>query len=93
MSGERVCYRISVVGKVQGVFYRASAKNMALDLEITGWVKNQPDGSVMIEAEGLEKDVDAFLAWCKTGPTYSRVTGVDKTNLPPQNYEQFEIRY
>lgn len=61
---------------MQGVGYRFSARNMAKARGIKGFVRNEPDGSVYIEAEGEEKNLDMFLAWCKKGPAMSYVTYV-----------------
>ena len=64
-------------GRVQGVFYRASAQREAKRLGITGWVKNRPDGSVEIVAEGEEDQVKDFLAWAQHGPSTARVDKVE----------------
>lgn len=71
--------RIEVVvhGRVQGVFYRASAQREARRLGLTGWVKNRPDGTVEVIAEGEEDQVKDFLAWAQHGPTTARVDNVD----------------
>ena len=66
-----------VRGRVQGVFYRASAQREAKRLGITGWVKNRPDGSVEIVAEGEEDQVKDFLAWAQHGPSTARVDKVE----------------
>ncbi|HEY5918996.1 MAG TPA: acylphosphatase, partial [Chryseolinea sp.] len=54
---------ILVSGRVQGVFYRASAKTKADELGITGFVQNLPDGEVYMEAEGPDEKLDLFKAW------------------------------
>jgi len=59
---------ILISGKVQGVFFRASTKEKADELGITGFVQNQPDGRVYIEAEGDNEKLILFEAWCKHGP-------------------------
>jgi acylphosphatase len=64
---------ITVAGRVQGVFFRASTKTSADHLSIKGFVKNQPDGSVYIEAEGEEKDLEQFIDWCSQGPKAAKV--------------------
>jgi acylphosphatase len=66
-----------VRGRVQGVFYRASAQREARQLGLTGWVKNRQDGSVEIVAEGEEDQVKDFLSWAQQGPTTARVDHVD----------------
>ncbi len=85
-------YRIIVKGKVQGVFYRASAKQEAEALQITGFAKNQPDGSVLIEAEGDEASLQEFIAWCKIGPSHAQVSEVEATSGQVMGYTKFEIR-
>lgn len=61
---------------MQGVGFRFSARNVAKTNGITGFVRNETDGSVYIEAEGEEKNLDRFLAWCRKGPSMSYVTNV-----------------
>ena len=69
--------RARVRGLVQGVYYRASTVESAERLGVSGWVRNCPDGSVELEAEGPTAAVEALLAWCRTGPAGARVAGVD----------------
>jgi acylphosphatase len=64
---------ILVTGKVQGVFYRASAMEQAQRLGLSGFAHNLPDGSVEAVVEGLEPAVEQFVAWCKVGPPAARV--------------------
>lgn len=59
---------IQVKGKVQGVFYRASTVTKAQQLGVMGFVRNEPDGSVYIEAEGDEGNLNELIAWCRIGP-------------------------
>jgi acylphosphatase len=70
----RVSLRIR--GKVQGVFFRESAKQQALALGVRGWVKNLPDGSVEAAAEGEDTAVTAFIQWCHQGPELAHVQTV-----------------
>jgi acylphosphatase len=67
---------IQVKGKVQGVFYRASTVTKAQQLGVMGFVRNEPDGSVYIEAEGDEEKLNELVAWCKVGPPRARVDEV-----------------
>lgn len=83
---------IHVRGKVQGVFFRASTKDQADQLGICGWVRNNYDGSVTIEAEGEELFVEKFVAWCHQGPSRAKVERVDVTNVEPLYCKNFEIR-
>lgn len=70
-------------GRVQGVSYRASTTREARRLCVTGWVRNRPDGTVELEAEGPPEQIAALLAWCQRGPSFARVTTVVVEDLPP----------
>jgi acylphosphatase len=65
-----------IKGKVQGVYYRASAKDVAREVGVTGWVKNMPDGSVEAIVSGSEERVEKFIEWCGKGPKNAEVTEV-----------------
>ena len=84
-------YDITVEGKVQGVFYRASTKEKAIMLGIKGTVKNQADGSVFIEAEGTPAQLDQLIAWCQQGPPRSKVTNVKFETGIVKGYDRFEV--
>ena len=82
-----------ITGTVQGVFYRASTQNEAKKLDLTGYVRNLPDGSVELEAQGDSADVDALLAWCRQGPPdaeVARITSEVVSLVPGEGV--FEIR-
>jgi acylphosphatase len=64
---------IVVTGKVQGVYYRASAATKAKELGVKGFVRNEPDGSVCLEAEALSQVLDEFVNWCRKGPPSAKV--------------------
>ncbi len=89
----RASYTIHVYGKVQGVFFRASAQDKAETLGVFGWVKNEPDGSVLIEAEGPEDKLEEFVAWCKQGPNHAKVEKVTHEGGNPQGFVRFEIKH
>ncbi len=72
-----------VTGRVQGVSYRAATAAEARGLGLVGWVRNLPDGSVELEAEGDPAHVTALLAWCAHGPPAARVTHVAVDDQPP----------
>jgi len=82
---------IHVSGKVQGVFFRASAKRKAEELNITGNVRNNADGSVSIEAEGEEEDLQQFVEWCKQGPKFSQVERCEVKQGDIRNLKGFFI--
>lgn len=67
---------VNVKGIVQGVNFRFYTLQSALNLNVTGWVRNLPDGSVQGCFEGEETDVNALIAWCRTGPDSARVDEV-----------------
>ncbi len=69
--------QLFVRGRVQGVFFRASAQREAKRLGLTGWVKNRPDGAVEILAEGEEDALKELLGWAHHGPSAARVERVD----------------
>ncbi len=81
-----------IKGKVQGVFYRASAKEKAEDLGITGWVKNTREGFVETVASGDDKAVQQFIEWCKKGPSNARVDDVVVTEQSPEQLNGFTIK-
>ena len=69
--------QLFVRGRVQGVYFRASAQREAKRLGVTGWVKNRPDGAVEIFAEGEEEELKELIGWANRGPTAARVERVD----------------
>ncbi|MCY1519409.1 Acylphosphatase [compost metagenome] len=82
---------ITVTGKVQGVFFRASTKAVADQIGIRGRVKNQKDGSVYIEAEGDEASLVAFIDWCHEGPEKAKVEKVITREGEIKSYRNFEV--
>lgn len=83
---------IWVSGRVQGVFYRATAKQKADELHIQGSIRNNEDGSVLIEAEGADSSIEEFIAWCRKGPKLSRVDHCEIKESAVQNLKGFFIR-
>lgn len=82
---------ITVKGYVQGVFYRASTKAVADQLGVKGFVQNESDGNVFIEAEGDEVSLDMFLDWCKEGPEHAKVISVESHEGELKNYRNFDV--
>jgi acylphosphatase len=78
MDRRRASLRIR--GKVQGVFYRESARTEALRLGLTGQVRNLSDGSVEAIVEGAPESIEAFVTWCHRGPVQARVTDVERAD-------------
>lgn len=87
----KLLYRINVTGRVQGVGFRYNAAREARLIGIAGYVKNLSDGSVYIEAEGSREQLNAFLLWCRKGPSFSTVESVNYNTHPPVNYREFRI--
>jgi acylphosphatase len=83
--------RIIVSGKVQGVFFRATAKEVAEKYELTGWIKNTEDGNVEAMIYGQENKVKNFIEWCKKGPEKAEVTNVVVHQLPEIKFNRFEV--
>jgi len=73
---DRIRAHLVISGLVQGVSYRASARFEALRLNLTGWVRNLPNGDVEAIAEGEPQRIDQFIAWCRRGPEEARVESV-----------------
>lgn len=84
-------FNITIRGRVQGVFFRASTKTKALELGISGFVQNEPDGSVYIEAEAEEKALEEFIQWCKRGPELAQVSDCAIEPGPVQEFKSFDI--
>ncbi len=85
---------LKIYGKVQGVFFRDSAQRKAKELNLSGWVRNEPDGTVQIVAEGEEKDLKELIEWCRVGGAeYARV---DKVNIewlePSGQFNNFIVK-
>jgi acylphosphatase len=83
---------IRIKGKVQGVFFRASTKNEADQLGITGYVRNEWDGSVYIEAEGTAERLQQFTSWCEHGPARAKVEEIIVNEGEIKNFSRFEIQ-
>ncbi|POY39266.1 acylphosphatase [Solitalea longa] len=83
---------ITVKGKVQGVYFRASAKDVAVSLGLKGFVENQKDGSVYIEAEGLTEKLYQLVEWCKKGPARAIVDKVHILEGELKDFKTFEVR-
>ena len=88
-----IAKRVRVSGRVQGVFYRASAKEIADKLGICGWVKNEDDGSVRIRAEGDPEMISKFIEWCKSGPKMAQVDSLVEETVELSGATDFVVRY
>ncbi len=90
---ERV--RLRIKGRVQGVFFRATARDVARKLGLTGFVKNLSDGNtVLAEAQGPTDKIQEFIKWCHQGPPAARVDEVIVERISPiEDEPSFEVRY
>jgi acylphosphatase len=84
-------FNINVFGRVQGVFFRASAQAQAEELGISGFVRNEEDGSVYIEAEAEEEKLKPFIEWCHRGPSRAEVKQCIINEGQVRNYRDFRI--
>ena len=82
---------IRVRGLVQGVWFRASTREEAHRLRLGGTVRNEPDGSVFIEAEGEAAPLDEFVAWCRVGPPAADVEDLEITEGAVQGLDEFHV--
>jgi acylphosphatase len=84
---------VYISGKVQGVWFRASTKKIADELNLNGWVRNLPDGRVEAVFEGNPEAIERILEWCWKGPPGARVDKVEFTEEPVEGIIGFSIRY
>lgn len=80
-----------VRGDVQGVGYRYTARLVAHEIGVAGWVRNLPDGTVEAEVEGTTEHVDEMLAWMAEGPPGSRVVGASVSDVDPVGENGFRV--
>ncbi len=85
-------YTITISGRVQGVAFRLTAQDEARRLGINGYVRNEPDGSVHIEAEGDNEALEKFVSWCSIGPDMAHVDRVVVKEDALKDYDGFYIR-
>lgn len=86
--------RTIVAGRVQGVWYRARTRDKAVGLGVTGFVRNLPDGTVEIVAQGDDNQVDALMDWARQGPPMAEVSGLRISEVPEdEELATFEVRY
>ncbi len=86
-------WNITIHGRVQGVFFRASTREAAQSMGVKGFVRNEPDGTVYIEAEADSSTLEKFKDWCHEGSPQARVDKVEAEEGTLKNYEQFSIQY
>ena len=84
--------RVTVSGRVQGVFFRETVRRRAESARLAGWVRNNPDGSVEAVFEGQQKAVERLVDWCREGPRGARVEWVDVASEEPEGLTGFDVR-
>jgi acylphosphatase len=91
---ENVRVRLIIEGRVQGVFFRESTRKQAVRIGVFGWVRNRPEGTVEVVAEGQEEMVRKLVEWCHQGPPAARVTRVRETQeLFEGEFSDFDVAY
>ncbi len=83
------CRRFSVTGRVQGVFFRASARDVAIELSLTGYARNMADGSVEVLACGRQDAIEKLAAWLRDGPRMAAVTRVQEEDVEYREFDGF----
>jgi acylphosphatase len=83
---------LDIKGKVQGVFFRATAKKVAENYNLTGWIKNKSNGNVEAIVTGEKNRVEMFIDWCKKGPENARVTEVSITDEEEIVFNNFFVK-
>jgi len=87
-----VARRVVVSGRVQGVFFRSSCKDLARRLGVRGWVRNTSAGMVELWAEGAPVVVDELVHWCRDGPGHAEVHGLEVHDETPTGVDAFHVR-
>ena len=85
--------RVQVSGAVQGVYYRVWAQGQARELEISGWVRNTPEGHVEAHLSGEEENVARMIERMRHGPSNARVEDVAVEEEEPGERGRFEVRH
>ena len=83
--------RLTVAGRVQGVFFRATCARMAREARVGGFVRNLDDGRVEAAFEGDDDAVDRLVAWCRRGPEHARVERVEVVQEAPRGESAFRV--
>lgn len=85
---------VYVSGRVQGVFFRSETQDIAMRYEVTGWVRNLPDGRVEAVFEGEKEKVDKLVEFCRRGPLGAGVANVEVSwETYTSEFQNFKIRY
>jgi len=87
----KVCFQVHVSGTVQGVFFRASAQQQAIEFGISGYARNLADGDVELIICGGQENIDAMLKWLEHGPENAEVESIQSKQVPLQEFNHFSI--
>ncbi|MBI3964187.1 MAG: acylphosphatase [Chloroflexi bacterium] len=83
--------KLSLRGRVQGVFLRKNIQMRARELGLTGWTRNEPDGTVTCVATGASSQLARLQAWLRSNPGSARIDEVEAESLPLETFESFRI--
>ena len=84
--------KLKILGHVQGVSLRANTKKFADKSKITGWIKNENDGSVSLVAQGTDEQLNKLIKWLKSNPDTSKIETIEKKESQiKEKFEEFEI--
>ena len=86
-----VARRVRVHGRVQGVFFRDECTREAGSRGVTGWVRNDDDGTVTAHLEGAADAVDSMVEWCRSGPPRAQVEDVEIEDVDPEGHDKFTV--
>ncbi len=89
--GRRIRRQVRIHGAVQGVGFRYACEREAARLGLSGWVRNNDDGTVEAVFEGDREAVESMCRWCQDGPRHAEVDRVDVTDDEPQGDADFQI--
>ncbi|MCV6638554.1 acylphosphatase [Candidatus Albibeggiatoa sp. nov. NOAA] len=87
----QICQHFLITGRVQGVSFRYYTRHKAVELGLTGWVRNLTDGRVEVTACGDASAMAQFQKWLTQGPTLARVSDIEAKTLPCQQFARFQI--
>lgn len=89
---DRRAAHVYVDGRVQGVYFRATTRDVAESADVDGWVRNLDDGRVEAHFEGTASAVEDLVAFCREGPPRASVTDVDVERVETEGFEGFTVR-
>lgn len=89
---DRVARQVVVHGRVQGVFFRDTCRQLALASGVSGWVRNEYDGTVRAHFEGPPAAVERMVDWAREGPRHAAVERVEVSERQPSELTGFQVR-